>query len=297
MDLVRLYLTMVLPAPFGCNLKCPFCAIAQRSEAQECVLSPDAYCLFLAEAATRFTISRFAIQGYEPLLPETWELTKRLLVLADYYNLETALVTNGVLLDQKAEELSGLVDVITVSIDSHDHSRHDTLRGVPGSFDNTVRGIREAVKHFGAEVQVASVLFPGRAEYLSSMPELLNELGVRQWAVAPVLNFRTGAQLGNQEETVEALRILDAKAKAFNVHMYLSDELHRMTPSELFDEMHVRSLEDSDYLVRLSPNGSCSRGTEALRAASCAPVWDQKEGPAEFLERIFGEVNKKIIPT
>ncbi len=114
-----LLLTVVLPAPNGCNLKCPFCAIAQRGEATVSKLTDDHYLRFIKEAATHLPVSTFSVQGYEPLLPETWKLTKSVLGLADTLDLGTRLVTNGVLLAERSQELSGLVEIIAVSLDSN----------------------------------------------------------------------------------------------------------------------------------------------------------------------------------
>ncbi len=294
MDLVRLYLTMVLPAPFGCNLKCPFCAIAHRKEAQTIKLLDESYCLFLLEVSAKFVVSRFAIQGYEPLLPQSWPLTKRLLTLADHSDLGTALVTNGIQLRAKSKELSGLVDVLTVSLDSFRPERHDELRGVKGAWKKTTDGIKEAAQYFNKDLQVASVLFPGGATDLVEMPALLRKLGVSEWVVAPVLNFSNGVQLVCREEVHDSLILLDESASKEGVHLYLSDELRHVTSNELFNTMNVKSLEDTDYIVRLSPDGTCSRGTEALHEAIHAPVWDQCEDPVRFLERILAETGKEI---
>jgi pyruvate-formate lyase-activating enzyme len=48
-----LILTMVLPAPNGCNLRCPFCAIAQRGEAREQELASADYLHFLSGIAQK----------------------------------------------------------------------------------------------------------------------------------------------------------------------------------------------------------------------------------------------------
>jgi MoaA/NifB/PqqE/SkfB family radical SAM enzyme len=44
------FLTFVVPAPTGCNLKCPFCLVRQRREITETRLEPWDHALFIALA-------------------------------------------------------------------------------------------------------------------------------------------------------------------------------------------------------------------------------------------------------
>src|ERR1700733_13244364 len=73
-----LALTFIVPASV-CNLRCGFCAIRHRHEAVNSTLSVNDYCYFLSEIARKEPLAISAIQGYEPLLPESWQYTSRLL--------------------------------------------------------------------------------------------------------------------------------------------------------------------------------------------------------------------------
>ena len=73
------FLTFVVPAPDGCNLKCSFCLVRQRREITDTHLQPHHLAGFIREAAERAPIFALAIQGYEPLLPESLAYTQAVL--------------------------------------------------------------------------------------------------------------------------------------------------------------------------------------------------------------------------
>lgn len=289
MKIEGLFLTMVLPAPNGCNLKCPFCAISARGEAQESALRDEDYIRFLEAVTSNTPVTRLSLQGYEPLLPEVWELTKALFRTADRFDLETGLVTNGTYLAEHAYELSGLADLVAISIDSAEHGIHNRRRGVPGALEQTLEGLRQAARHFGDAISVNSVLFPKRSHDLFGMPKLLQEYGVRDWVISPLIDFRGGCYQLESDELHMALLDLTARAKEYGVDTYLGDELRRFKSDQLYQQLSVAALESTEFVVRLSPDGTCSRGKEILAHSATAPKWDPNEDPYEFLTRILAE--------
>jgi len=72
-------LTLIVPAPNGCNLSCPFCYIQQRKEnAKSIDISPKDYVRFISDADN---VSFICIQGYEPLLPDSFAYTQEILAV------------------------------------------------------------------------------------------------------------------------------------------------------------------------------------------------------------------------
>jgi sulfatase maturation enzyme AslB (radical SAM superfamily) len=71
------FLTFVVPAPGGCNLKCSFCFVRQRREITETLLTPQDSTRFVRAATDRAPIFALPIQGYEPLLPESSLIHRR----------------------------------------------------------------------------------------------------------------------------------------------------------------------------------------------------------------------------
>lgn len=285
-----LYATFILPAPSGCNLHCPFCAIRQKGEATVSRITPEDYVRFLAEILADLRVGRVGIQGYEPLLPEAWPLTVRMLRTAAAGFCETSLVTNGTYLAERAPELAGLVESLAVSLDSAEAAIHDKLRGVPGTFDKVVAGLRAAVGHFPrGSILVNSVLLPGKAHYLLGMPKLLRELGITQWSVSPAYDFRRGHTLAGSSQIREAMRTLADLADQEGISLAFSDEFREVSREVDFEELMVESFGDGDVFFRLSPDASCARGREALGETACLPKWDPQSSATGFLREIFAE--------
>src|SRR3990167_349912 len=292
---MAMHATFVLPAPNGCNLACPYCIIAQRKEAEQSWLTFEDYFRFLADVLTHLKVGRVSIQGFEPLLPEVWPTTLRLLKLSSVFFAQTGLVTNGTYLAENAADIAGLCDQVVVSLDSAQAHIHDKLRRVQGSFASARKGIEAALEaNSGKGVIVNSVLLPGKADYLAGMPQLLQELGVVEWVISPMLSVEKKfyrPELRFVKETI--LRYSD-EAQAYGVQVLLSDELRTTEEMEIFNTLTIRSLGEDDGIFRLSPDGSCSRGREILGLSSNSPKWDKVEQPSVFLRRIFADIDQPL---
>jgi radical SAM protein len=80
-------------------------------------------------------------------------------------------------------ELASLgVRTASLSLDGASPSTHDTLRGVEGHFDVTLRRIRE-LKECGFKVQVNTTVMESNLDELSDVAVLLHDLGVDVWEV------------------------------------------------------------------------------------------------------------------
>src|SRR6516225_10103900 len=146
-DAAGQFLTFVVPAPNGCNLKCAFCLIRQRREITDTHLQPCDFARFIREAAERAPIFALAIQGYEPLLPESLPYTQAILEAGQSLGVPTTLVTNGVFLREAVDLLTTLAPAkIAISLDSDSAAIHDRVRGVAGAWTATVAGIKRAVE-------------------------------------------------------------------------------------------------------------------------------------------------------
>src|SRR5215469_11263194 len=130
------FLTFVVPAHSGCNLKCPFCLIRQRREITDTRLRPEDFARFIREAAEQAPIFALAVQGYEPLLPETLPYTQAILATGRFLGLPTSLVTNGVKLTDSVNLLKTLSpNKIAISLDAAAAEIHDRIRGIAGAWD------------------------------------------------------------------------------------------------------------------------------------------------------------------
>lgn len=291
--------TFVVPAPNGCNLNCPFCVVRARREASPdtCYLNTIHYTAFLREASRRLYVGVASIQGYEPLLPESWPYTYAILREGKALGLTMALITNGTHLAQYVDELVRLdVNGVTVSLNSADPLLHDATCRTPGAFDRTVIGLRAiTASSLRKRTMVTSVLQPGRGHYLQNMPRLLQELGVSRWVLNPLYKVGGphGGLVGQPEEIITEIVQLQILARKQGIEMLIDDEFRKLTKGSRkvvsIEELKFRVLRRLDKVLRLSPNGSCSSGAEILdRVSDVMPHWDpRQESAEEFLDRFL----------
>ena len=271
-------LTFIVPAPKGCNLNCPFCYIDRRNEAARALdLTPCDYVTFIEQVAAREGVGAICIQGYEPLLPESFAYTSAILETGRRLGIVTSLVTNGTHLESQVEALAELQpDKITVSIDSADPAVHDKTRGTIGAFEAAMRGLRLAAADARLQpvLTLASILMPARHERLLGMPALAKELGVKHWVVT-VLNDvgkdEVGGPVGDRRRTFSDLVKLKRTAEAEGVDFVVDDEFgalsHEDAERDVVDinALRIRRLSQPAGTFRLLPTGQCSMGLDILK--------------------------------
>jgi MoaA/NifB/PqqE/SkfB family radical SAM enzyme len=268
------FLTFVVPAPGGCNLKCSFCLVRQRHEITETNLRPDDLVRFIREASQRAPIYALAIQGYEPLLPASLPYTQAILATGRLLGVPTTLVTNGVLL---ADAL-GLLQVlapskIAISLDAASADDHDRIRGVAGAWEAAVRGATRGASVLCPRTRlvVSSVLLPGRRHHLDAMPALLRKIGIERWIVNPLLRVgrnQSGGPVGDGVRLMRDVSRLQATAERAGIHLTVDDEFDCIghLPADFGQQrLRVRTLPSDMEIFRLTPSGQCSKGADILR--------------------------------
>jgi len=103
-----------------------------------------------------------------------------LIQFASSKSISTAVVTNGIILNEKKiiELKTAGLNFLIVSIDSADPSRHDYLRGVPGCFKKAVEGIRIAAKK-GLPSIIWAYVSKSNFNELSGIAGLAEKIGVK----------------------------------------------------------------------------------------------------------------------
>lgn len=267
------FLTFVVPAPDGCDLKCPFCVVEQRQEITETRLGPEDYVRFIREAAQQGPVFALAIQGYEPLRPESLPYTRAILATGQFLKLPASLVTNGTRLGETVDFLRTLSPAkIAVSLDAAKAGTHDRIRGA-GAFAAAVASIRQALKVLAPQTRlaVASVLIPARRHYLDDMPARLREIGINRWIITPLLRLSAGGPVGDRMKLFRDLLILQEAADRAGISCIIDDELGHLSRDAASDALpllralHVRRLPPNVELFRLTPGGQCSSGNDVLR--------------------------------
>lgn len=139
-----------------CNLRCRYCMPSGADRVPEKQLLSYEEILRIAEACTALGIRKFRVTGGEPLLrPGCTDFLKRLRSLPGTE--QVTLTTNGVLLENAAEQLSEAgLDGVNVSLDTLDRERYRLLTGAD-ALDAVKRGIHAALRA-GLSVKVNTVL-------------------------------------------------------------------------------------------------------------------------------------------
>jgi SynChlorMet cassette radical SAM/SPASM protein ScmF len=192
----------------SCNLKCVHCWIhpshapddesyGRQNRNNVSVETMDR----VVREALPLGLSSVKITGGEPFLaPSLFEY----LDVFDRHGLTMSFETNGTLLNEgNVARLSHYnVRTMSVSLDGSRSETHDRIRGVAGSFDEAVRGIRLLVDA-GLRPQVIFCLQESNGEDVVPTMQLAYELGVKFFEINPLTS------LGGADRRCRGLRLED----------------------------------------------------------------------------------------
>lgn len=186
---------------YRCNLTCDMCPFWRRPDRELLTLEQEETIFRrLADAGVLF----LGFEGGEPLLRPDLPA-----ILAEAHErFHTSLVTNGFLLERRWPELEPGLDSLFVSLDGIG-PLHDRLRGIRGSFDRAVRGIRRAAGDLPVTISCTLTRFNlHQADQMVSLARGLGASVVFQLA----FDYRTAGTLSPQgtdlESTLQRLRDL-----------------------------------------------------------------------------------------
>ena len=158
----------------GCNLRCVHC----RATATELV-SPDDLpteeCLNIIDRIAAFADPILVLSGGEPLYrPDIFQLAQ----YATEKGLRVALATNGTLATKEVARkiVDAGVKRVSISLDGAHAETHDGFRGIPGSFDAAIYGLRN-LKELGMPVQISMTVAKHNAAELPQVLEMVRSLG------------------------------------------------------------------------------------------------------------------------
>lgn len=160
---------------YNCNLRCKHCySEAGGFNYHEMSTEEAKGCI---DKLANWGVVIIAFSGGEPLVRrDILELVRH----STGYGIYTAIATNGVLLTkERCKELrSAGVEYLQISLDGATPETHDTFRGVPGMFDRTVQGIKNAVAE-GFFVNVATTVTHHNLAEVPKIIDLCESLGVK----------------------------------------------------------------------------------------------------------------------
>lgn len=166
-----------------CNLKCCHC----RAEAQDVAVAGElstAQVLSVARDIRTTGDPIMILTGGEPLVrKDFFEIAK---ACSEMFS-RVALATNGTLVDDAMARRIAEAGIqrASVSLDGSTAATHDAFRGVPGSFDATVRGF-DALMRAGVPVQVNATVARNN---IGEVEALLNFLVARKAAAFHVFSL------------------------------------------------------------------------------------------------------------
>ena len=280
-NVTKKILTYVVPAS-QCNLSCSYCFIKGRHESNQ-VLSTENY---LEVFNSLNDIDFVAIQGYEPLLPESWETTQSIINATSEKNIPLSIVTNGYFLADHIQELKGKVAEIYVSLDGT-KNYHNKLRGHEKAYDKAIEGIQSAISH-DIKVCVASVLHPKKTHFFQDLPEELNRIGISHWVINPMVNnsAKSFGRLISSQYLHTGLLELQERAQLFGIDMIVDDEFHQI--EDIQSDIKIRRISNPNRAIRVSPNGRISKGSQINEASEHSYLWNPNStSAAVMLNQVF----------
>jgi SynChlorMet cassette radical SAM/SPASM protein ScmF len=190
----------------SCNLKCRHCWIAPSYGTTAGKHLPWAELKKIIEQAVPLGMSRIKLTGGEPFLhPEI----NRILYALREMKLAIRVETNGTLIG--AEEARALRDAgvsFSISLDGPTASLHDDLRGVPGSFDRTLKGI-ECVRREGLAFEIITCLHRKNRHSLLAMVGLAKQFGARSLKINPINGIARSESMAAQGDLLTFAEILE----------------------------------------------------------------------------------------
>ncbi|MGQ4833065.1 MAG: radical SAM protein [Candidatus Asgardarchaeia archaeon] len=192
----------------ACNLRCKHCYENAGSKARDELNTIDALKVIKRLADAGVVILAFS--GGEPSIRPDIETLIRYASMQGMY---VAMATNGTTLTKervKRLKEAGL-QFVQISLDGATAKTHDSFRGIPGAFDRTIMGIRNAVDA-GLFVEIATTVTKFNYHEIPDIIELANKLGVNWFMAYNFVPIGRGREIINFDlspaEREELLRML-----------------------------------------------------------------------------------------
>lgn len=157
--------------------------------------------------------------GGEPLLhPELHKMIE----YANSLNLEVGLITNGILLEERLEQLleAGKISRFQISILGHNSKLHDELVNNPGAFEKAIKGLKMAYER-GVKVNINTTITKKNIAYVEDISKVVRDNGANSYTVTRYIpvNNNEDEMFPTIKEMNELLRTLIRINKAFSAKM------------------------------------------------------------------------------
>jgi SynChlorMet cassette radical SAM/SPASM protein ScmF len=213
----------------GCNLACRHCWLAPKLDTNGLRYPSLDVALFedILRQGKELGLSGVKLTGGEPLLHPHID---RLLEIVHQQGLALAMETNGVLCTpEMAQRIAacenGKKPFVSVSLDGADAATHEWVRGVPGSFEAALQGVRNLAAA-GLRPQVILSVMRRNAGQIEDAVRLAESLGARSFKFNLVQPIERGEKLHEQEETLSIGELVE-------LGKWVETDLARRTPLSL----------------------------------------------------------------
>jgi len=234
----------------GCNLACQHCWISPTYQANGGTgghLDYDLFALAIEEGLP-LGLRSVKLTGGEPLLHPDFI---RIVDLLREKELSLVIETNGTLLTLEIAHYlkeNSTLNHISVSIDGATPKTHDPFRGVKGSFEKAVQGIRYLVEA-GYHPQIIMSIHMGNVDEIEALVRLAESIGVGS------VKFNLIQPIGRGEMITKRGQVLDIQ-RLVELGKWVESDLQKRTPVCLFYSWPMAFYSISRLLTGSS--GNCS---------------------------------------
>ena len=210
----------------ACDLACVHCRAAAQSRRSKFELTTEQGFALIDQIA-QIQPKVFVLTGGDPLKRED---TYDMIAYAKGKGLEpsltpsaTPLLTDGAISRMKRRGLARMA----VSLDASRADLHDAFRRVPGSFDITLRAVRQAARE-EIPVQVNTTVTRRTIDDLPRMVDLLQELNINMWSVFFVVptGRAKSADLVTPKEVEDLFEFLYDTSKRVSFAIRTTEAMH-----------------------------------------------------------------------
>jgi len=195
----------------GCNLKCRHCWLAPEYQSSEDYSLPmiDVDLIkSILEQAKSLGLLGVKLTGGEPLLhPQIPEILR----IIEEADLSLTIETNGILctseIATKIRRSSKRLSV-SVSLDGADEHIHEWVRGVSGSFDAAIRGLKNLVEA-GVKPQIIMSIMKRNKHQIKPVIQLAEQIGAGSVKFNPIQPTGRGDALHDALETLSIEELIE----------------------------------------------------------------------------------------
>jgi AdoMet-dependent heme synthase len=179
-----------------CNLDCIHCRAEAESAKFEGEMKLDDVRRVIDDIASHYK-PILVLTGGEPLYRAD------IFQIAEYARdagLRTALASNGTLIDESvaARIRDAGIARVSISIDGCNAASHDGFRGIPGSFDQALRGI-SFLRDAGVEFQINTTISRRNVDEIEKILKLAGDIGAKALHIFMLVPVGCGVEIAETE--------------------------------------------------------------------------------------------------